>query len=107
MQALMERSHRNHISCPVCRTNVPLSSVSYVYGGGSSDLDMSNVLGNFSIKILAITAKVMELTAEDPTVKILVFSTVSRLGTSQINISEITKSTNTCTFSVGSNPQHH
>ena len=42
-----------------------------------SDLDMSNVIGNYSIKILAITAKVLELTKEDTSVKILVFSTVS------------------------------
>lgn len=77
MQALMQHSHRNDISCPVCRASVPLTSISYVHGGGTSDLDMSNVVGNYSIKILAITAKVLELIKEDPSVKILVFSTVS------------------------------
>jgi len=77
MQALMQHSQRNNISCPVCRASVPLTSVSYVHGGGMSDLDMSNVIGNYSIKILAITAKVLELTKEDTSVKILVFSTVS------------------------------
>ncbi len=75
----MERSVSNHISCPVCREVTPLPSISCVYGGGTSDYDTSDVRGNYSIKILAVTAKVLRLVQEDPKVKILVFSTVSEM----------------------------
>ena len=63
--------------CPLCRTTVPIASISYVHGGGSSDLNLSNVVGNYSIKILAITAKVLSVIQNEPDAKILVFSTVS------------------------------
>lgn len=78
MQSLVEHGRcLDRIQCPMCRVQTPVSSITHVYGGGTSECDMSHVKGTFSIKIRAITAKIMDLVREDKDVKILLFSTVS------------------------------
>lgn len=78
MQSLVQHGrYIDRIQCPMCRIYTPMSSVTHVYGGGTSEYDMSHVNGNFPIKVRAITAKIMDLVREDKDVKILLFSTVS------------------------------
>lgn len=67
----------NKIPCPICRSLSSMTTITYVYGGGTSNFDASDVRGCYSIKIVAVTAKVLTLIKADPKVKILVFSTVS------------------------------
>lgn len=78
MQSLVEHGRfHDRIQCPMCRVDTNVASITHAYGGGTSDYDVSHVKGTFSIKIRAITAKIMDLVREDSDVKILLFSTVS------------------------------
>jgi len=63
------------IACPMCRTNTPMDSVSYVKNNREGEV--SNIKGSFSTKIESVTLKLMELTQQDPNVKVLIFSNVS------------------------------
>jgi len=63
------------VVCPMCRNNTPIDSISYAKL--NKEGEVPNIKGSFSTKIESITLKLMELIAEDPTVKVLVFSTVS------------------------------
>lgn len=64
-----------YIVCPMCRNGTLLELVSYVQNSDSSD--MPSIKGSYSTKIESITMKLMELIAKEPTVKVLIFSTVS------------------------------
>jgi len=61
------------VVCPMCRNNTPIDSISYAKL--NKEGEVPNIKGSFSTKIESITLKLMELIAEDPTVKVLVFST--------------------------------
>lgn len=77
MQLLANHNaNSNVVHCPVCRALIPCESVSYIYGGGTTNIETTGVVGNYSMKILAVTAKVLDLVKADAHVKVLVFSTV-------------------------------
>jgi len=65
------------IVCPMCRNNTPIDSISYVKNNREGEGSNVAIKGSFSTKIECVTLKLMELIAEDPKVKILIFSTVS------------------------------
>lgn len=65
------------ILCPMCRNNTPMNSVSYVKNNREGEVPSIVIKGSFSTKIESITIKLIQLIAEDPTVKVLIFSTVS------------------------------
>lgn len=54
-----------------------MDSISYVKNNRESDIPGVVVKGSFSTKIECVTLKLMELIAQDPSVKVLIFSTVS------------------------------
>lgn len=77
MLTLMKHSTNDkRIQCPVCRTTALIENITYVYGGGNANPDLGDVRGNYSVKVIAVTAEVLSLKQDDPNVKILIFSTV-------------------------------
>lgn len=65
------------IACPMCRDKTAMDSISYVKSNQEGETSSVVIKGSFSTKIENITIKLMELIAQDPNVKVLVFSTVS------------------------------
>lgn len=74
------------IVCPMCRNNTPMNSISYVKNNRDGEVPSIVIKGSFSTKIESITIKLIQLIAEDPTVKVLIFSTVSFSNTIHLNI---------------------
>lgn len=69
----------HEIACPMCRNNTPLNSISYVKSNRDGEASSIIIKGSFSTKIESVTLKLIELIAQDPKVKVLIFSTVSVL----------------------------
>lgn len=65
------------ITCPMCRNKTPMDSISYVKNNQEGEASSIVIKGSFSTKIENVTIKLMELVAQDPNVKVLIFSTVS------------------------------
>lgn len=65
------------ILCPMCRNKTHMDSISYVKNNQEGEVSSIAIKGSFSTKIESVTMKLMELIAQDPNVKVLVFSTVS------------------------------
>lgn len=61
----------------MCRNPTPIVSVSYVKTLREDDASGIKMKGSFSTKIESIVLKLIELIAEDPKIKVLIFSTVS------------------------------
>lgn len=76
MMTLIDRSNGSKIQCPICRNAVSINNITYVHGGGNASANVGEIQGNSSVKIDAITSKVLALKKNDPGVKILIFSTV-------------------------------
>ncbi|KAE9531943.1 hypothetical protein AGLY_010145 [Aphis glycines] len=72
LASMCNHSEAFDIACPMCRTNTPMDSVSYVKNNREGEV--SNIKGSFSTKIESVTLKLMELTQQDPNVKVLIFS---------------------------------
>lgn len=73
------------IVCPMCRSGTSMNSISYVKNSRDSEETGVVIKGSFSTKIESITLKLMQLIAEDPTVKVLIFSKVSFSNTTNLN----------------------
>lgn len=66
------------IECCVCRNRQPATDISYIKSEQSvPDSDSQKIIGNFSTKIEAIIKLILRLKSEEPSVKILVFSSWS------------------------------
>lgn len=65
------------LSCPICRKNTTLSSILYAKCNQENEIPTTVVKGNYSSKINCIVLTLMKLIAEDPNVKVLIFSGVS------------------------------
>lgn len=76
MITLIKHSNGTEINCPICRNAVRINNVTYVYGGGHSTGNAGEICGNYSVKVVSITLKVLSLKKTDPGTKILIFSTV-------------------------------
>lgn len=75
---MCNQSDALEIACPMCRNNTAINSISYVKS--IRDGEASIIKGSFSTKIECITLKLIELIAQDPKVKVLIFSCVSFLN---------------------------
>lgn len=64
------------ITCPMCRNITTMDSISLVRSNQEGETTRV-IKGSFSTKIESVLLKLLELIAEDPTVKVLIFSTVS------------------------------
>ncbi|KAL1139602.1 hypothetical protein AAG570_006584 [Ranatra chinensis] len=65
-----------HIECAVCRVKTAKADVSYVVSGKPKHEGTNyNVKGSHSTKIEAVVSELIRLRDEDPTVKVLIFST--------------------------------
>lgn len=67
----------NYITCPICRHKSHVDSIHYARRNREDEEPNIVVKGLFSSKIKCITLKLMELIAQDPNVKVVVFSSVS------------------------------
>lgn len=72
--ALFSHASSMVIECPMCRNITPLERVSYAR---EDETSRTTIKGSFSTKIECVVLKLMELIAEDPKVKVLIFSMVS------------------------------
>lgn len=78
MLRLLKHSSRDaSIICPICRTKILTRNITFVHGGASKNSHTEEIRGNYSVKIIAVTLKVINLRKQDPNAKILIFSTVS------------------------------
>lgn len=90
--------HPHFIECPMCRLKTPLDTVSYVKPKRQDEVPSIVVKGSFSTKIESITLKLLELIAEDPLVKVIIFSTVSFYIFKSLNI--VIRTTYNCSMSI-------
>lgn len=65
------------VVCPMCRNNTHMDAISYVKNNRENEVPGIVIKGSFSTKIESVTLKLMELIAQDPSVKVLIFSSVS------------------------------
>ncbi|XP_050542119.1 E3 ubiquitin-protein ligase SHPRH-like [Daktulosphaira vitifoliae] len=68
------RSDGHNVACPMCRTQTPLISISYVKSNQDSNINGIVLKGSFSTKIESITIKLIELINNNANVKVLIFS---------------------------------
>lgn len=54
-----------------------MDAISYVKNNRENEVPGIVIKGSFSTKIESVTLKLMELIAQDPSVKVLIFSSVS------------------------------
>lgn len=73
---MYNHSDDSDIVCPLCRNNTPINSISYVKSNSEGEEPNIKIKGSFSTKIENVIIKLIELIAQDPTVKVLIFSTV-------------------------------
>jgi E3 ubiquitin-protein ligase SHPRH len=75
IQLLIEQTRGHHVQCSVCRAYHLVIDISYIKAGEHSTIsDSTKIKGNYSTKVESIIKLILQLKAEDESVKVLVFS---------------------------------
>nr|CAI5818280.1 unnamed protein product [Callosobruchus analis] len=75
IQILLENTQKDDIQCSICRNKQKYQDISYIKAGQTvTDSDCQMIKGNYSTKIEGVIKLLLDLKAENPVPKVLLFS---------------------------------
>nr|CAH7738161.1 unnamed protein product [Callosobruchus chinensis] len=75
IQILLENTQKDDIQCSICRNKQKYQDISYIKAGQTvTDSDCHKIKGNYSTKIEGVIKLLLDLKAENPLPKVLLFS---------------------------------